>query len=148
MKQAIVVCIIISRQQNHKTKILLTKRPATTDFMPGFYEIPGGHLEHGEDLITGLKREIKEELNLEISVGDLISAFTYTNQDTHTVELVYLGSLASDFSELKIQKDEISEVVWIEESEIDTLIINNKSSNDQEIPILRKAFKLLSNRTP
>lgn len=36
-----------------------------------YYVIPGGGVEEGEDLAQALHREIKEELGIEISIGDL-----------------------------------------------------------------------------
>ncbi|MBA3423915.1 MAG: NUDIX hydrolase [Rubrobacteraceae bacterium] len=37
------------------------------------WEPPGGQVEHGEDLVTALKREVSEESNCEIEVGGLAS---------------------------------------------------------------------------
>ncbi len=36
-----------------------------------YYVVPGGGINEGEDIIEGLKRELKEELNLEVEVEDL-----------------------------------------------------------------------------
>lgn len=144
MKQAIVACAIIHQKINNEVKVLLTKRSLTANFLPGVYEIPGGHIEYGEDLISGLEREIKEELNLSIKIGDLFSAFTYSHNDVHTVELVYLATPISDVGNLKIQEDEIAESRWINESEINTIVSANKNPNDPEIIILKNAFKKLT----
>lgn len=144
MQQAIVACAIIHQKIDNKTKVLLTKRSLTSNFLPGVYEIPGGHIEYGEDLISGLERELKEELNLTVRIGDLFSAFTYSHNDFHTVELVYLATPTSDVGDLKIQEDEIAESRWINESEIDTIVSANKNPNDPEILILKKAFKKLT----
>ncbi|PKL92119.1 MAG: 8-oxo-dGTP diphosphatase MutT [Candidatus Goldiibacteriota bacterium HGW-Goldbacteria-1] len=51
-------------------KVLITKR-AKDDAHALKWEFPGGKAEKGETLKKCLKREIKEELNLEIKVGDL-----------------------------------------------------------------------------
>ena len=42
---------------NSKKEILLAKAYTTIQF-------PGGHLENGETLVEGLKRELKEEIGL------------------------------------------------------------------------------------
>jgi len=143
MKQAIVACAIIHQKFDDQIKVLLTKRSLSSTFLPGVYEIPGGHIEYGEDLTEGLQRELKEELNLNVKVEELVSAFTYSHNGTHTVELVYLATPLSDINEIKIQEDEISESRWIIESEINTIISENKDPNDPEILILKKAFKKL-----
>ena len=36
-----------------------------------YYVVPGGGIEEGEDLIQGLKRELSEELDIKVKVGDL-----------------------------------------------------------------------------
>ena len=143
MKQAIVACAIIHQKIGNEIKILLTKRALTANFLPGVYEIPGGHIEYGEELVAGLERELQEELNLTVKVGELFTAFTYLHNDTHTVELVYFASPTSDIKHTKVKEDEISESRWINESEIDTIVSTNKKPDDPEITILKNAFKKL-----
>lgn len=46
-------------------RYLITKRGLGTHF-PGYWEFPGGKLEHGESLETCLMRELREELGAEI----------------------------------------------------------------------------------
>lgn len=46
-------------------KVLLVKVKTT-----GKWFLPGGGVEQGEDLVTGLRREVKEELGVEIDVGE------------------------------------------------------------------------------
>jgi len=143
MGQAIVACAIIYRKVDNEVKVLLTKRSLTSNFLPGSYEIPGGHIEPGEDLVVGLEREIKEELNLAINVQNIFDAFTYSHNGTHTVELVYFATPTSDIDKIKVQEDEVSESRWINESEIDTIVSANKNPDDPEILILKKAFTKL-----
>lgn len=50
-------------------KILITQRPEK-GLLGGLWEFPGGKKEPGESLEECLKREIREELNVEIRVGD------------------------------------------------------------------------------
>ncbi len=143
MKQAIVACAIIHQQIDHEIKILLTKRSQNANFLPGVYEIPGGHIEYGEELVPGLERELKEELNITVKVDHLFTAFTYLHNDTHTVELVYFATPTSDITHIKIKEDEVSECRWVNVNEIDTIVSINKKSNDPEINILKNAFKKL-----
>jgi len=50
-------------------KIILIQRSAESGFEPGLWELPGGKIEFGEDLIEALKREVEEETGLQIDVG-------------------------------------------------------------------------------
>ena len=50
-------------------RILIAERPEGK-FMAGWWEFPGGKLEFGEAPEEGLRREVREELAIEIEVGD------------------------------------------------------------------------------
>lgn len=53
---------------NEKKEVLVLKRSENDDFLPGFWEIPGGGLDYGENPEEGLKREIKEECGIDVEV--------------------------------------------------------------------------------
>lgn len=40
------------------------------------YEFPGGHLEYGESLKEGLKRELIEEMGINIDINDMIHFYS------------------------------------------------------------------------
>jgi 8-oxo-dGTP pyrophosphatase MutT (NUDIX family) len=79
---------LITRQTNNKTQILATEG---VDHIKNevFYRLIGGHIEVGETAIAALKREIKEELNLDLNVGDvqfwLENIFTYNGNIGHEI---------------------------------------------------------------
>lgn len=53
-------------------KIILPKRSATLKKMPDMYEFPGGKVEQGETLKEALKRELNEELSIDVNIKDII----------------------------------------------------------------------------
>ncbi len=65
----VIVCTAIADSQN---KVLIAQRGLNKK-LGGKWEFPGGKLEHGEELIDGLKREIREELTIEIDQIELIT---------------------------------------------------------------------------
>ena len=84
MKSIHVVAAIIFRTNPEKPsqKQLLATQRGYGDFKGG-WEFPGGKIEIGESLEAALKREIREELATEISVGKLIHTIEYDYPTFH-----------------------------------------------------------------
>ena len=61
-------------------KVLIARRPPD-GLLGGMWEFPGGKVEPGEDLVVGLKREVFEELGVNIQVG--ASFGVYQHAYTH-----------------------------------------------------------------
>ena len=47
-------------------RVLFLKRSGYVDKFAGEWDLPGGHVQVGEDMMAGLKREIKEETTLDV----------------------------------------------------------------------------------
>lgn len=58
-----VAKVIIINDDNH---VLMLKRSDYVDKFAGEWDLPGGHIQVGEEFETGMKREVKEETNLDI----------------------------------------------------------------------------------
>ena len=56
----------------HQGKILITLRPQNKR-LGGYWEFPGGKLEEGETPQDALARELKEELDITIEVGPILT---------------------------------------------------------------------------
>jgi len=50
-------------------RLLLLQRSSASSFDPGLWELPGGKLDYGEELVEGLRREIAEEVGVSVTVG-------------------------------------------------------------------------------
>lgn len=59
-----------------------------------FWVLPGGTLEPGESLAQCAIRELKEETNLDIAIGPLISLGDFLPDDgRHVIDVVFMGTL-------------------------------------------------------
>lgn len=146
-QQVITACAFIHRKVGGIEKVFLPKRADTKKFLPGKYEIPGGHIDFGEDIKTGLKREIKEELGIDIAVGDPFAVFTYTNEikGSHSIEVVYFAQIIGNPEAITIDPDDHSSCGWFNESEAVQL---NGDDADDEVVVLKKGFALLRGESP
>ena len=81
MKRVKVVAAVICDSLSEKKKIFATAR-GYGEFK-GQWEFPGGKIEAGETQQQALVREIHEELDTEISVGDLIGTIEYDYPTFH-----------------------------------------------------------------
>jgi len=95
-------------------KILLLKR-AIYPFQ-GYWELPGGHVEYGETVESAVKREMKEELGVSVSIKKLFGVYSNLKKDPrhHAVTVFYL---------LKKGKGKIS--ISHEDSEFKYFSLNN-----------------------
>ena len=68
----IIVDLLLKKinKENGKEEILLALRK-NTGYNDGNYELPGGHVDAGEDIMSAMIREAKEELNIELEREDL-----------------------------------------------------------------------------
>lgn len=61
-KREVGSCVIV----DNKDRVLILKRSATDDWKPGWWDLPGGHLDGGETPIEGAEREAREESGLTV----------------------------------------------------------------------------------
>ena len=149
-QQVITACAFIHEMKDGVEKLFLPKRALTKKFLPGVYEIPGGHIDFGEDILSGLQREIREEFGVEIHIGDPFAAFTYLNplKGSHSIEVVYFAKLQNSDAKITINPEDHSEYIWISESDLTNYVTPHKCEDDPEWMAMKKGFALLSGKPP
>lgn len=147
-QQVITACAFIHHNFDGVEKVFLPKRAETKKFLPGVYELPGGHIEFGEELVVGLKREINEEFHMDIHVGDSFFAFTYNNdiKKSHSIEVICFATFKDPIEKIALNPEDHSTFGWFGKDEILTQVINEqKTADDIEIQAILKGFALLEN---
>ena len=114
MKTLHVVCAVIRKDD----RIFATQR-GYGEFKDG-WEFPGGKIESGETPQQALKREIHEELDTEINVGDQIETVEYDYPEFHLSMQCYWCNVVSGKLTLLeaedarwLTKDTIESVDWL-----------------------------------
>lgn len=145
-QQVITAVAFIHQPFDGVEKLFWPKRADTKKFLPGVYELPGGHINFGEDIAPGLVREIKEELGMSINVGDPFATFTYANdiKGSHSIEVAFFAKFIDPIENIKINVEDHSTFGWFAESEIEAQFIASRpSTDDPENIVIRKGFALL-----
>ena len=110
-----VVAAVICDDYHKKTKIFATQR-GYGEYKDG-WEFPGGKIEAGETPEAALKREIKEELEAEIEVHDLIDIIDYDYETFHLHMNCYWATLAG--GELKLLEHEAAR--WLGRADLESV---------------------------
>lgn len=118
MKNIKVVAAIICDSLENKQQVYATER-GYGEFEGG-WEFPGGKVEPGESNDIALVREIQEELDVDIIVGDLITTVEYDYPTFHLSMDCYWAEVKSGDLTLKeanaakwLTKDQLDSVDWL-----------------------------------
>lgn len=119
MKTVRVVAAVIKATNETGEPIIFATQRGYGDFKGG-WEFPGGKIEEGETPQEALKREIMEELDTEITVGELIDTIEYDYPTFHLSMDCFWCEVASGNLVLKeheaakwLSKDQLDSVEWL-----------------------------------
>lgn len=143
-KQVFTACAFIHRKIDGVEKVFLAKRSATKKFLPNIYELPGGHIDFGEEMEAGLKREIMEEFGMNIAVGEPFYVFTYLNhvKKSHSIEVIYFAEFTDSVERITINPEDHSSYGWFSKDELYQAYSSDKDETDQEFMAVQKGFKI------
>ena len=83
----------------------------------GWWEFPGGKIEPGECPQEALKREIKEELDADIVVGDLLDTVEWDYPTFHLTMHCYVCTLESE----SLNLNEHSDSAWLTKETLESV---------------------------
>jgi 8-oxo-dGTP diphosphatase len=110
---ASVVAVIVDEQE----RVVLTRR-GIPPFL-GQWVMPGGKIGLGEPMRLALRREVREEVGIDVTVGDLVDVYERVApgaDNDHHVILFYRCQPSRP--ELTANPDEVAEALWVPRREL------------------------------
>lgn len=151
IKKQSPIPVVIAVIEN-KGKFLVTKRRSPKKEW-NKWQFPGGQLEFAERLVEGLKREIQEEVGIDIKTKQFLPIIEIIRQKDkfHGIFFVFLCQMVNEREQIKLNQ-EASEYMWLSKEEIlklDTLLgtkeiieildeVDNKSEEFSQMPVYLK----------
>lgn len=108
-----VVAVIIDTDD----RVLLTQRNVPP--FQGEWVMPGGKIDLGEPIVAALKREVWEEVGIEVEVGNLIDVFEHVTpgEDNYHFIIIYYRCTPL-YCDVNHNKEEVAEARWVERDDI------------------------------
>lgn len=143
--------IFIYRVKNGRVQILLQRRSQEKDSFPGKLDISSaGHIPAGMSPLENAVKELKEELGLTVNADQLKFAFIHRSEGINTfhgqifndrqISHVYTMECDMEEEDFKLQKSELSEVIWQDAD----ITIERITAGDEEYCLDPEKFKRIT----
>ena len=118
---------------NSRGELLLCKMPEDRGVFPGQWGLPGGGIEAGETITEGLRRELQEEIGIDVS--DIEPAFfkdgmfqkTFADGRKAEIYMIFLIYHCQADSVEIVLNEEFSEYRWVTKSATEKLAMNSET---------------------
>lgn len=122
--------IVLTGILKDNDELLVVKRSEDDDLYPGAWEFPGGHLEEGETLKDGLKRELNEEIGFDSDFEPIITHYyDEVKNNIHDLEIDFIINVDKENVNVELS-NEHCDYKWVtKDSELLDDYIKDKLSN-------------------
>ena len=115
------IAVAIIFIENDKGEFLIQK---TSKEKGGYYSSTGGHIDSGETPLNTIKREVLEELGVNIDKDNIVEYGAILHDKT--IIFLYYIKKNIDINKVKLQREEVDYVKYMSKNEISELIKNNE----------------------
>lgn len=112
-------------------KILVQKRKGSK-LWPGYYALPAGHVDSGENQYDALVREAQEELGIELDIKNIINSYVVLRRNYFKIDGKKLEPYIDYYFEFKkykgtpkiMEKDKCDELIWVDINDLPEPFVN------------------------
>lgn len=119
-------------------KLIIQKRAKFKKIFPNLWEQSGGGVIAGESSLEAAKREVKEELGIYVSNEKIAYIGSYTR--INDIVDIWLVKTKIKKDELKLQKEEVSDIDEVTFEEFEKMMKNNLV-----VPTIEPSYQILKN---
>lgn len=109
---------VIIKNKNNKILLAQEGRDKYYEKAKDIWGLPAGKVEWTESIENGLKREMKEELNIEIKPIGLVGVYQYLRNDSQCLGLAFVVELMGEEENIKHNQKELRALQWFDIKEI------------------------------
>jgi 8-oxo-dGTP diphosphatase len=118
-------------------KTLILRRSDREELFAGYFEIPGGKVEFGDDPARTAEREFSEETGLTATARKPYFILSYVLENTQRIEIVFL--MESDDRSSVHLSDEHVDYRWVSRDDLETGISSGTIRMTEEMQGIIKA---------
>lgn len=97
------------------------------------WNFPMGHLEEGETIFEGAKREVKEETGYDVELTSLISIQNYPNKEN--IKIAFNANIID--GDIAYDKNEVLDVKWISIEELENMTSKELRAYNSSMDIIK-----------
>src|SRR3990167_3966498 len=133
MNQTLKAGAIIERQASHGKEYLLLYRADQQD-----WTFPKGHIEDGEDAVTAMQREVREETGLETKQIQSLPTHTYSTGSGEPVSLsMFLITVKNDHGSVPKSEHKGDILRWVQTEDVSNML-THKNLRDYFLAVINR----------
>ncbi len=121
-------------------RVLLTRRKEGAH-LAGMWEFPGGKVEPGEDPRDALRRELEEELGIDVRVGEIVDVAFHRYDDAEKAVLLLFYEATRTAQSPAPEPLDVAELKWGSSTDLDPVLFP-----PADVPVLAKVEARLRSR--
>lgn len=120
-------------------KILLAKRGIKARNEHGKWEFPGGGIEFGDTMANTIKRELKEELDIEIELLQHLPPIDHIlpHENQHWVTSMFIAKITNGTPKI-MEPEKCDAIGWFSLQELEQMIDQLSQPTRKDLPLLKK----------